>query len=97
MHSKDSGIETFSVYVVMVHLFPAWFGVFGLITKQTNELRGAGLLVILFIRNEYERLKFVDLSGPFVFLLQHSLQLFYSLEKSVPQRWKQKKHPQYQS
>jgi hypothetical protein len=25
------------------------------------------------------------------------LQLFYSLEKSVPQRWKQKKHPQYQS
>ena len=29
---KDSGTETFSVSIVMVNLFSAWFGVFGLIT-----------------------------------------------------------------
>jgi hypothetical protein len=68
---KDSRIETFSVSIVLVCLFSAWFGVFGLIISKTNEVRGAGLLVILFIRNEYERLKFVDLSGTFVLLLQH--------------------------
>jgi hypothetical protein len=58
-------------------------------------VRGTGLLLILFIRNEHERLKLVDLSETFVFLLQHSLQLIYSWTKLLSQRWKQKKHPQY--
>jgi len=40
---------------------------------------------------------FKGLSETFVFLLQHSLQLIYSWTKNLPQRWKQKKHPQYQS
>lgn len=47
-------------------------------------MRGAGLLVILFIRNEYERLKFVDLSGTFVLLLQHFCNLFTAGQKIYP-------------